>query len=425
MAMLNYKKRLMEENFQTVADILKIVLICGPRQCGKSTMMKHMFENAEAFISFDYPETAQYASDSPRSLLSRYLTEYGQIAIDEFQKVPQILGVMKAYADQMQGCGKIFLSGSSNFRALPSANESMAGRLGEVRLRTFTEAEKVGYYSSFFERLLNKDYGRDLPFSEANKNVILQRALCGGYPAVSDKMPKLRREWFRNYLKALVEKDLSDLGSFRKKDAMNIILQTLGNYSSRLINFSEIAQATDLDMRTVKNYVQALQSMYLIDEVPSWKKHGGIKFASQSKWFMTDTGLMSAVQGHSDFEVFFEWLLKAGKKGTDFVGNLVETFVYTQLIPCVELKNDWQMYHVRSAQKYEIDFLLEHESGQKIAIEVKASESVSLADFKNIDWFQKLNPNESVRGVVLYCGNEVREYDNGYVALPIAKFWQD
>ena len=83
------------------------------------------------------------------------------------------------------------------------------------------------------------------------------------------------------------------------------------------------------------------------------------------------------------------------------------------------------MYHVRSAQKYEIDFLLEHESGQKIAIEVKASENASLADFKNIDWFQKVNPNESVRGVVLYCGNEVREYDNGYVALPIAKFWQD
>ena len=202
-------------------------------------------------------------------------------------------------------------------------------------------------------------------------------------------------------------------------------MQTLSNYSSRQINFSEIAQATDLDLRTVKNYVQALESMYLIDEVPSWKKHGAIRFASQSKWFMTDTGLMSAVQGHSDFEVFFEWLLKAGKKGTDFVGNLVETFVYTQLIPCVELKNDWQMYHVRSAQKYEIDFLLEHESGQKIAIEVKASESVGLADFKNIDWFQKVNPNESVRGVVLYCGNEVREYDNGYVALPIAKFWQD
>ena len=118
-------------------------------------------------------------------------------------------------------------------------------------------------------------------------------------------------------------------------------------------------------------------------------------------------------------------MLHSGKAGTDFVGNLVETFVYTQLIPYIELAGDWSVFHVRADQRYEIDLLLEHESGRKVAIEIKSSDNVSKTDFKNIEWFKQVNAGAPIRGVVLYCGNEVQEYDNGNVALPIAKFWMD
>ena len=419
-----YRPRLMQEHFKTVSEIMKIVLICGPRQCGKTTMMRHMLTNKGAFVSFDYPEVAQYAEDSPRSFLNRYLSNGDQLAIDEFQKVPIILGALKAYVDQHEQKGQILLSGSSDFRTSPSVNESMAGRLGEVRLRTFTEAEKVGFSNSLLERLVNRQFGDNLPFEVANKEEILKRALLGGYPVLEGKSSKLRREWFKNYLKAIIEKDLSDVGAFRKKDAISALLHGVSAFSSRLVNFSEVAQATDLDQRTVKNYIQALQTMYLIDEVPAWKKRPGVKFGSQSKWFVTDTGLMSFLQGHNDYESFSSWVLMAGKVGSDFVGNLVETCVYTQLAPCVELSSEWKIFHIRAAQKYEIDFLLERESGQKIAIEVKSSDRVSKSDFNNIEWFRKICQDQRIQGVLLYAGNEVMEYDNGDVALPIAKFWQ-
>ena len=421
----NYIERLMQDNFKVVSQIMKIVLICGPRQCGKTTLMRHMLGNENAFVSFDYPDMAQYVADSPRSFLNRYLTQYKQVGLDEFQKVPNLLGVIKAYADEMQESGRILLSGSSNFRAFPHVNESMAGRLGEVRLRTFTEAEKKGYKKEFLTRLLKGDYGPNLSFEQSNKDEIIKRALTGGYPALIDKPVLQRRQWFRNYLNAIIEKDLSDLGSFRKKDALSLIMQVLSSYSSRQIKFSEIAQATNIDQRTIKNYVQALQTMYLVDEVPAWQPSRGLRYSEKSKWFVTDSGLMSALQGHYDFETFTSWLLHSGKAGTDFVGNLVETFVYTQLIPYIELAGDWSVFHVRADQRYEIDLLLEHESGRKVAIEIKSSDNVSKTDFKNIEWFKQVNAGAPIQGVVLYCGNEVQEYDNGNVALPIAKFWMD
>lgn len=422
---MEYKYRLMQEQFEITSEIMRIVLICGPRQCGKTTLMKHMLGTEDGFVSFDYPETLQYASDAPRSFLKRYLMDYQRMAIDEFQKLPGILSILKAYVDEHEETGRIFLSGSSNFKTLPTTQESMAGRLGEIRLRTFCEAEKIGYNNLFLKRLLKQDYGKNLPFDCANKEEILKRALCGGYPAVLGKEAELRREWFRNYLQAIVEKDLLDVGSFRKKDAISTILQTISAFSSRLVNFREIAQATDIDQRTVKNYVQALQTMFLIDEVPAWKKRLNVKFGTQSKWFMTDTGLMAFLQGHNDYRYFHSWVQTSGKIGSDFVGNLVETFVYTQLAPCVDKMNDWKIFHVRSAQRYEIDFLLIHESGRKIAIEVKSSDNVSTLDFKNIEWFRRINSDETIQGVVLYSGNEVREYGNSNVALPIAKFWMD
>ncbi len=117
------------------------------------------------------------------------------------------------------------------------------------------------------------------------------------------------------------------------------------------------------------------------------------------------------------------WAEDAKKQGSDLVGNLVETFVYTQIVPLVEEDDEWKIYHLRSADDQEVDFLLENERGEIIAIEVKASEKASSSDFKNMKWLMERLPERKIHGVVLYCGQRVRSYGPNMTAVPIAKMW--
>lgn len=138
---------------------------------------------------------------------------------------------------------------------------------------------------------------------------------------------------------------------------------------------------------------------------------------------MTDTGLMSHILGKYDLDAVLE---DVSYQGTDFVGKLIETWVYNQLMPEIDLQPMWQMSHLRSGDR-EIDFVVTNENGAILGIEVKASQSVSTDDFKHLQWFKDkiLRPEVPYTGIVLYAGNAVRSFGNGCFAVPFTLMWGD
>ena len=421
--MSDYVHRHAEEKFKLLSEVMRVVSVHGPRQCGKTTMMRRELEGKATFQSLDNEDHLDQAIEQPADFFIDGLRQYGRIAIDEVQKAPCLLGEIKYVVDRVNQPGQFYLSSSCNYRALPTSNESLAGRLGEVRLRTFTRAELEGKGKSFLTQVLENQFGQDLSISDCSLALILGRSVVGGYPAVQPLSSNKRAIWFKNHIKNIIIQDLKAVGNFRKVSSFEKVCKIVARFSSNPLNMAKIAHALKEDQRLVSTYTQALKNLYLVDEIPAWPEKIYSRMKKSSKWVFTDTGLMCAFLKHHDAEDFMVWAEDAKKQGSDLVGNLIETFVYTQIVPLVEEDDEWKIYHLRSADDQEVDFLLENERGEIIAIEVKASEKASSSDFKNMKWLMERLPERKIHGVVLYCGQRVRSYGPNMTAVPIAKMW--
>ena len=424
---MSYLHRLVEEEFRLTAQTMRIVLVSGPRQCGKTTLLKAMLRPGDLFLSFDDEATREAAASDPVAFFRPYLKKYQRIAIDEVQKVPALFAGMKMIVDEEPMPGRFLISGSSNYQALPGVNESLAGRLGEVRLKTMTASEIAGTEKAkLIERWVDADWGQLIySIKECSKDVVLEKALSGGYPEICLKDSRSRKIWFENYIDRLLEHDLKEIGQFEKTEALRKLLSLLSSQSSRTTSVNELSKAVNLQGTTLNRYLGALKTMYLIDEVPAWSKKTLVRLAKSPNRYISDSGLMSALLGHYELRTLNAWVMRTGKVGTDFIGNLVETWVFNQLSPIVRACGGWKIFHLRLSQRQEIDFVLENDIGEQILIEVKASETVTADDFKHIEWFMKNNPQTALRGIVLYCGQAVRNFGERCTALPMATLWMD
>ena len=415
-----YIHRWAEKEYELASSVFKAIIFSGPRQSGKTTLMKSVLPKSASFVTLDSDSDRSYADEAPLNFLRQY-RKSGCLAIDEVQKVSKLFHEIKAVCDQNPETRQFLLSGSSNYKAMPSVHESMAGRLGEVRLRPMTEGEIQGNPPHFIERIVNEDFFETITFEDCNKKVILEKALKGGFPTTLRFSPAQRRYWFDQYVDAIIKRDLADLGRFRKPGTMLALLRCCAENSSRILNLSAIAGGLEERRALLMEYLAALEMMFLIERIPAWQPKVADRVGKTPKLLMCDSGLASYLMGMDDADA----LLKGAEKTkTDIVGNLIETWVYEQLAPMTDIGRDWDLFHFRSHNDKEIDFVLQDRRGDLICIEVKASEGVKSDHFKHLQWFREnYGKDRSVKNVVLYAGNQFRKYGDGEYAVPMAYLW--
>ena len=180
---MTYIRRWAESEFQMAERIFKAVIFSGVRQCGKTTLMRELLPKDAAYVSLDREIFRQAAADAPGGFLQQYRNR-SCLAIDEVQKVPALFHEIKAFVDESRELRQYLLSGSSNYKTMPSIHESMAGRLGEVRLRPMTEGEIQEQPPRFIDRLFNEEFDDKLTAEDCSKRVIIEKALRGGFPDV-------------------------------------------------------------------------------------------------------------------------------------------------------------------------------------------------------------------------------------------------
>lgn len=416
-----YISRWAETEYDLLCQMMRIVMVSGVRQCGKTTMVRNKAADETPFISFDHIGIAESAKNAPASFLKQY-QDTPRIAFDEIQKAPELIGEMKAVVDENPIPGRFVITGSANYRSLPNVNESLAGRLGEVRLRTLTEGEIQGNSPNFLNRLLSNDFGAPLAIDECNKLLVIDKAIQGGYPQVIGQPTIFRQRWFANYIKSMIERDLKDIANFRKLQTMRQLLHFLALNSSQIPNITDIANRLQEKQPLIREYLNALKTLYLVEELPAWSKRDNDRIGRSPKWLISDTGLMCALANRYERPHVFR-----GDEQVDaeFTGRLLETWVYTQIVPIIDLNPDWEIYHFRTRNGKEIDFLLENNiTGDLIGIEVKSAERVQQQDFRAMDWFaEKLAGQHNFKAVVLYTGNHVQQFSENRIALPMAYLW--
>lgn len=340
------------------------------------------------------------------------------IILDEIQKVPEVLEGIKIAIDEERVNGTFLLTGSANVLDMKKAKETLAGRIIEIPMWSFSQKE-LQYKSdeNIIDTLFEKGVEALQPNNAIHHDELFTAIVNGGYPEIT-KIDTQRGKslWFNAYISTYVERDIRDVGELRDITAFIRFYNIIAPRSCGLVNKSDLATDANLSEATVSNYLNMLKMIYQISLLKPYSSNISKRFIKSSKFFMTDSGLFCHLLDiHSAQEL----------NHSPHKGDVVETFVYSELIKHISYSyKQPQIYHYRTNDKKEIDFIVE--KGDKIfAIEVKASQSIKKEAFKHIIDFQKKS-SKNIVGIVLYAGNTVVPFgDNEYkrYALPLNIFF--
>ncbi|GAB7140893.1 ATP-binding protein [Deferribacterales bacterium RsTz2092] len=390
----------------------RVVIVSGARQTGKTTLARQVVDKGGDYRTLDDTNLFALAVADPKGFVKKSAKT---MIIDEIQKVPKLIPEIKIVVDNDNRSGQYLLTGSANIQSLPSVSESLAGRVKNIRLRPLTVGETLGKTPLFLKRAFDKDF--PIGTSEYDKEEILNLAFRGGYPeAVRLLDLSERKEWHKDYINTLVQRDLKDIANIRRQGDLRELVGVLASWSAKFIDMTAVGSALSLNKLTLDSYVNALIALYLFEKVSPWIKTDYERVGRRAKFYATDTGLMTSILGWKPKEVLLNH---------DRSGKLIETFVFQELAAQVDLESQYSISQYRDRLDREIDFIVEREDGALLGIEVKAGHNVSSKDFEPQKWFVEniLKNKKPYVGIVLYSGDRTLSFSENMLAVPIASLW--
>jgi uncharacterized protein len=386
-----------------------VVFINGPRQAGKSTLVKHLVDEGlpATYLTFDDSTVFTAASNDPEGFLRSFT---GTLILDEVQLVPGIFRVLKLLVDEQRTNGRFLLTGSANVLALPALSDALVGRMAVLTLYPFSAAETLGSGSPALNGLFDQELPPGPVAGEGDAAV--SRAT---FPEISGAARAVSDAWFNGYMTTLLQRDVRQLAEIEKLSALPNILNVLAPRATGLLNDADCARDAKINPMTYRRYRALLQQLFLISLVPPWFCNVGKRFVKSPKLFFTDTALLCHRLG-----VDFEGL---PQRNPTLFGRLVENFVATELLKQISLLPDGTLHHFRTQNGKEVDFVVERRSGALIGIEVKSSAAVTAGDFAGLRVLKEAAGKDFRRGIVLYSGNHTVAFGDGMYAMPLSSLW--
>ena len=407
-----------------VADRLQValqdtpaVLINGPRQCGKTTLVQQLAQGM-SYITLDDPGMLIAAQQDPVGLLR----QMDRAVIDEVQRAPQLLLALKMSIDQDRRPGRFLLTGSANILALPQIADSLAGRMEVHTLLPLSQAELQGRPSDFLQRA----QGQSWPVSHPSwvypavmdaKNELhagaIGNALAGGYPEMRLRPSVTRRQaWAKAYIQTVVERDVQDIAQVEHLSQIPYLLDIAAAHCGQLFNASQIGGQLMLDTRTLDKYLGVLEKLFLVQRLPAWGRNELNRLIKTPKLHFLDAGLQATLTRLTP-----DMLITHRERW----GATLETWVYAELRKALALSDEaWYLSHYRDKDQVEVDFVLENPHRQLIGVEVKAAATVQVQDFKGLRKLQTQTGADFLTGIVLYDGAHALPFGPGMWAVPLA-----
>lgn len=389
-----------------------VVLIHGPRQCGKTTLARQVGDAAGyAYISFDDDVRRASAEADPVGFIADLP---GTAVLDEVQRVPGLFTSLKAAVDRDRRPGRFILTGSANVLLVPKLADSLAGRMEILRLHPFAQSELAGKQPGFLAALFGKGFksgaGRRLG------SELAVRVAAGGYPAALARATSRRRAaWYRDYVDTLVQRDVRDLARINALDALPRLMALAAGQTARLLNVADLAAPFQLSRPTIRDYITLLQRVFLLEELPPWHSNRLSRLIKTPKLHLGDTGLACALLGMDAASLWAD---------RNLLGQMLETFIYQEL----RRQASWEeepllFHHFRDKDGAEVDVVLER-GGRVAGVEIKAAATVVAADFKGLRKFKDAVGKRFVAGVVLYDGEAIASFGDGLFAVPVSMLWE-
>lgn len=400
---------------QQILDALQdtpVVLIHGPRQCGKTTLARMVGKtHAYAYFTFDDETLLAAAHADPIGFVANLPQ---RVILDEIQRVPGLFLALKQAVDRDRKPGRFLLTGSTNILLLPQLADSLAGRIEVVRLHPLSQVEVTGHPPGFFDHLFQ---GKFPPrCQERLGKELIERVVAGGYPAaLTRKMAHRRAAWYREYIEALIQRDVRQLARINSLATLPRLLAGAAGQTARLFNLSTLASPFELSRPTIHEYLTLLERVFLLESLPPWHSNRLSRLVKTSKLHLGDTGIACSLLGLDS---------QALAEDRATFGQLLETFVFQELRKQAGwLKEEIRFYHFRDRDGSEIDLVVERGSREVAGIEVKAAASVTDHDFLALRKLAKHLGPRFKAGIVLYDGETPASFGTPFLACPISTLW--
>ena len=388
-----------------------VVLLAGPRQAGKTTLVRQIAASQGLrYLTLDDAVTLLAAREDPVGMIR----SLDRAVIDEVQRAPQLLLAIKKSVDEDRRPGRFLLTGSANLMALPTVADSLAGRMETLMLLPLAQSEMQGASVNWLDSVFSGHLPKVL--TPLVGEALVETVLRGGYPeAVSRATARRRTIWARQYIDAIIQRDVRDVAGIDKIDQLPRFLRALAQVSGQLCNYSQLGGQLGLDHKTAARYIGVFEQMYLLKRVDVWARNRLKRVVKTPKLQFIDSGLLSTLADLSP--AMF-------KQDRSRFGNVLETFVYGELLKhATAADGDFQLFYYRDHDQFEVDVVVENAGGELIGIEVKSAASIKESDLRGLKRLAGIAGGQFKLGVVLYDGTETLPLGDRLWAIPISTLW--
>ncbi|MFH1428521.1 MAG: ATP-binding protein [Candidatus Margulisiibacteriota bacterium] len=378
-----YIKRIAEETIKKQIKLFPAVALTGPRQSGKSTLLKHLFNKSYQYVTFDDPLQIEFFESDPQGFMQNYADK---TIFDEVQRVPALFNYLKIAIDNnRQNYGNFILTGSSQFSMIKQITETLAGRIGMLNLLPFQLKET--------------------PDKQKNDQILL-----GSYPELICRNYSGSAEWYAAYIRNYLERDVRNLANIGNLRDFQRLISLLAARTSQELNMSSLSKELGISVKTVQSWISILEASYIIFLVPSYHKNLGKRIVKRPKVYFYDTGLVCYLTGIRSIEML--------DKGP-LAGPIFENFVTADVKKRIaHLQEDAALFYFRDNLGLEVDLIIENYTKNNISLfEIKKTHTIRPKMFdaiKSLSQKIQADPTETktVENAIIYSGKSQNYSDS-------------
>ena len=412
-----YRRHITQQLKEATKDT-PVLLIVGARQTGKTTLIseKEIAPKLSKYITLDDFDVLAAAKIDPDGFIKEYAESGRSLIIDEVQRAPELFLAIKASVDRDRRPGRFLLTGSANVLLLPKLSDSLAGRIEILTLWPLSQSEIEGRNGSFVDTIFQKTSPlKNFDDTKSSRKDLVKRLVEGGYPEPITRSRSRSSKWFESYVSTILQRDVRDLSNIEGLTQMPQLLSILAARTGSLLNTADISRTANIPYSSLSRYLTLLEMTYLVKTIPAWSGNLTSRLIKSPKVVLNDTGLAAHLLQLSESRL---------NKDSAHVGMLLENFVAMEIVKDITTsKTRPNLFHWHSANREEVDLLLEQRDGSIVGIEVKATSSLGATDTKGLRALKASVGERFVRGVILYGGDKVLPIGEKLFALPISALW--
>ena len=388
------------------------ILVEGARGSGKSTILaRAAADNGVDILDLDDERSLSFVRNDPTGAL----TSDRLVIIDEFQRAPEVLSVVKRLVDQRGRAGQFLLAGSVSAGLLPLGAETLTGRVQRRLIPPLSTSEvlaPMGY--RWLPHLLEGEPPHRVD-SDLSRADYFRLVGAGGFPAALRRpTDALRRRWLTSYLSSVADRDLAELVDLRNPGLLARIYRAVASSTSAVLVRAAFAQRLEVRPATLTAYLDLLCRVHLIQPLPAWTSGLSAKPGKRPKFHVTDTGLGAAAIGLDPDRL----------SRSDQAGNYLESYVLGEVVKQVAaLDGTVALGHFRERSGIEVDLVLEQPDGSVIALEVKSATRVNEADARGLRFLRDRLGTRFRVGLLLHTGPHTVSMGDQLWAAPISALW--